>query len=88
MTFEDLENEVKLHQYFVVEGNSTLEIPRGLFPEEWREPVRLGLRWAWLRQDTHWRWNTDEAIARGYSEPVTVYTLTEHGRKRFFNRKT
>lgn len=87
MTFEDLENEVKLHQHFVVEGNSTLEFHRGPFPDEWREPVRLGCKRAWLRKDTHWR-PASTQFGRRYSEPVYVYTLTEHGRDRFFNRKS
>ncbi len=88
MTIEDLANEIKLHRYFVEEGNSSLQDDhRGPINEEWREAIRLGLRHAWIRKEIHWRWNSNGAISRGYNEPVHVYTLTEHGRDRFFNRK-
>lgn len=81
MTFDDLDNEIKLYDIFVTQGKKRIEVERGPLSDDVREVVRLGLKRGWLISRPARPAYDSGVVINGY------YELTYSGKAWFEKRK-
>ena len=77
MTINDLTNEIKLYEHFIVQGNQSIPVVN-IVPDKYREMVRLGKARGWLKHVFHWQ---------SGAQHLTGYELTHSGKAWFAKRK-